>query len=69
MDKILQQPGHKNPGTKDFRASIVSWRSQSKNWPLTLAAENEIQFYMSKNLKDWAVSGKFGSDEGSDGGV
>ena len=36
---------------------------------LTLAAGNEIQFYTSKNLKDWQLSGKFGSDEGSHGGV
>ncbi len=67
--KYSDNPVIKNPGIKDFRDPKVSWHSQSKNWVLTLAAANEIQFYTSKNLKDWTLSGKFGSDEGSHGGV
>ena len=67
--KYSDNPVIKNPGVKDFRDPKVSWHEQTKNWVLTLAAGNEIQFYTSKNLKEWTLSGKFGSDEGSHGGV
>jgi fructan beta-fructosidase len=67
--KYSKNPVIKNSGIKDFRDPKVSWHQQSKNWVLTLAAGNEIHFYTSRNLKDWALSGKFGSDEGSHGGV
>ena len=67
--KYSLNPVLKNPGTKDFRDPKVSWLGKYKKWVMTLAVGNEIQFYSSKNLKDWSLSGKFGADEGSHGGV
>ncbi len=67
--KYNQNPVLKNPGTKDFRDPKVSWLEKYKKWVMTLAVGNEIHFYVSKNLKDWSFSGKFGLEEGSHGGV
>jgi fructan beta-fructosidase len=67
--KYSQNPVLKNPGLRDFRDPKVSWQEKYKKWLMTLAVGNEIHFYSSKNLKDWSLSGKFGLEEGSHGGV
>ena len=67
--KYAQNPVIKNPGTKDFRDPKVMWHEASKQWILTMAAGNEILFYRSTNLKNWELSGSFGKEEGSHGGV
>ena len=67
--KYSQNPVLKNPGMRDFRDPKVSWQGKFKKWVMTLAVGNEIYFYSSKNLKDWSLSGKFGLEEGSHGGV
>jgi fructan beta-fructosidase len=36
------------------------WHAASKQWVMTLAVADHIEFYASKNLKDWAQVGEFG---------
>ena len=67
--KYANNPVIKNPGLKDFRDPKVMWHEASKQWILTMAAGNEIRFYHSANLKNWELSGTFGKEEGSHGGV
>ena len=67
--KYANNPVIKNPGLKDFRDPKVMWHDASKQWILTMAAGNEIRFYRSLNLKNWELSGTFGKEEGSHGGV
>lgn len=67
--KYANNPVIKNPGAKDFRDPKVMWHEASKHWILTMAAGNEIRFYRSANLKEWELSGTFGKEEGSHGGV
>ena len=67
--KYANNPVIKNPGLKDFRDPKVMWHEPSKHWVMTMAAGNEIRFYRSTDLKNWELSGSFGKDEGSHGGV
>jgi len=67
--KYANNPVIKNPGLKDFRDPKVMWHEASKHWILTMAAGNEIRFYRSTDLKNWELSGTFGKEEGSHGGV
>ncbi len=67
--KYAHNPVIKNPGYKDFRDPKVMWHKASKQWILTMAAGNEIQFYRSTNLKNWELTGTFGKEEGNHGGV
>lgn len=56
----------KNPvldiGLKDFRDPNIIWYPEKQSWILTLAKplEHTVQFYESKNLKDWALLSEFG---------
>lgn len=67
--KYANNPVIKNPGIKDFRDPKVIWHAASKQWVLTMAAGDEILFYHSPDLKNWELSGRFGKEEGSHGGV
>lgn len=67
--KYLHNPVITNPGIKDFRDPKVTWHNASKKWIMTMAAGDHIRFYESANLKDWQLSGTFGKEEGSHGGV
>jgi fructan beta-fructosidase len=67
--KYAQNPVIKNPNLRDFRDPKVSWHETSKQWILTLAAGNHVEFYASPDLKNWAKVGEFGKTEGSHGGV
>jgi fructan beta-fructosidase len=67
--KYANNPVLKNPGNKDFRDPKVSWHEASGYWVMTLAVGNKIQFYHSKNLKEWELTDEFGTTEGSHGGV
>lgn len=67
--KYANNPVIKNPGIKDFRDPKVIWHSSSKQWVLTMAAGDEILFYRSPDLKNWELTGRFGKEEGSHGGV
>lgn len=56
----------KNPvldiGMKDFRDPNVVWNKQRNSWLMAVAIplEFKIQFYESKNLKDWGLLSEFG---------
>jgi fructan beta-fructosidase len=67
--KYEHNPVIKNNGVKDFRDPKVSWHEASKHWVMALAVADRIDFYHSKNLKDWSFTGSFGKEEGSHGGV
>lgn len=67
--KYSKNPVIPNPGIKDFRDPKVSWHAATKKWIMTMAAGNQVWFYQSNNLKNWQLSGTFGANEGSHGGV
>lgn len=67
--KYAQNPVIKNPNTRDFRDPKVMWHEPTKNWILTLAVANHIEFYASKDLKNWEKTSEFGKTEGAHGGV
>jgi len=67
--KYEHNPVIKNQGTKDFRDPKVFWHQASKQWIMTLAVANRVEFYRSINLKEWAFAGTFGKEAGSHGGV
>ncbi len=51
--KYQDNPVIKNPGIRDFRDPKVSWFEEKEIWQMVLVAKDEVQFYESKNLKDW----------------
>jgi fructan beta-fructosidase len=67
--KYKANPVLKNPGIKDFRDPKVSWYAPEKKWVMTLAAGNRVQFYSSRNLKEWTYLSSFGEKDGAHGGV
>ncbi len=67
--KYANNPVVKNPGIRDFRDPKVLWHEASKQWIMTLAVADHVEFFASKNLKDWAKTGAFGQAEGAHGGV
>jgi fructan beta-fructosidase len=67
--KYANNPVIKNQGAKDFRDPKVMWFEPSKQWIMTLAVADHVEFYVSKDLKNWSKAGEFGKNEGSHGGV
>ncbi len=67
--KYANNPVIKNQGSKDFRDPKVIWHTPSQQWIVTLAVGNHVEFYASKNLKEWSKAGEFGLAAGSHGGV
>ncbi|MFI1356759.1 GH32 C-terminal domain-containing protein [Streptomyces sp. NPDC020898] len=57
-------------GSDNFRDPKVQWYAPTKSWLMTvsLSAEHKVQFYSSKNLKDWKLQSEFGPT-GATGGV
>lgn len=64
-----ENPVIENPGIKDFRDPKVFWDAPRNQWVMSLAAGQEILFYVSRNLLDWQRSGRFGETEGCHRGV
>lgn len=56
-------------GIPDFRDPKVWWNEQTSEWNMALACGQEMQFYASKNLKEWAYLSSFGEGVGNHGGV
>lgn len=54
---------------RDFRDPKVSWHEPTRKWVMVLAVGQELQFYSSPNLKDWAYESSFGEGQGAHGGV
>lgn len=67
--KYENNPVIKNPGEKDFRDPKVFCHKESEYWIMSLAVANRIQFFRSKNLRDWELTGEFGREHGNHGGV
>jgi fructan beta-fructosidase len=67
--KYADNPVIKNQGSRDFRDPKVMWHKASNQWIMTLAVADHVEFYGSKDLKNWAKAGEFGKTEGSHGGV
>jgi fructan beta-fructosidase len=56
-------------GIKDFRDPKVIWYEKSKQWIMTLAVKDHVQFWTSPNLLQWNYSSSFGKELGAHGGV
>ncbi len=67
--KYNANPVLKNPGVRDFRDPKVFWHEQSKNWVASIAAQDQISFYASSDLKNWKKLSDFGKTVGSHDGV
>ena len=53
----------------DFRDPKVWWNEATEEWNMALACGQEMQFYGSKNLKEWRYLSSFGEGVGNHGGV
>ncbi|MES2647614.1 MAG: glycoside hydrolase family 32 protein [Bacteroidota bacterium] len=67
--KYAGNPVLKSPGIKDFRDPKVSWYEAGKKWIMTLAVQDHIEFFSSKDLKNWSKESELGKDFGAHGGV
>jgi fructan beta-fructosidase len=67
--KFPYNPVIPNQGAKDFRDPKVAWFEPSKQWIMTLAVADHIEFYASKNLVNWSKMGEFGKNDGNHSGV
>lgn len=67
--KYKDNPVLENQGKRDFRDPKVRWSNRYKKWVMTIAADDEIQFYESPDLKDWSYLSSFGKEHGDHGGV
>ncbi|MBN7811970.1 glycoside hydrolase family 32 protein [Algoriphagus sp. H41] len=70
--KYDQNPVLANPGIRDFRDPKVTQIVQAdgtKEWVMTLAVQDRVQFYASPDLKSWSKTGEFGQNTGAHGGV
>jgi len=67
--KYQSNPVLKNPGVRDFRDPKIIWHEPSKNWVVSIAAQNQISFYASSDLKNWKKLSDFGKTVGSHDGV
>lgn len=67
--KYRANPVLKNPGIKDFRDPKVFWHEESEQWIMSLAVSDHIEFYGSKDLKNWKKLSEFGTEYGSHEGV
>ncbi|HRH41562.1 MAG TPA: glycoside hydrolase family 32 protein [Pyrinomonadaceae bacterium] len=54
---------------KDFRDTKLFWNEKLKNWSVVFAVGDHVRFYSSPNLKDWKMTGEFGKNDGTHGGV
>jgi levanase/fructan beta-fructosidase len=53
----------------DFRDPKVFWHEGTQRWIVVLAVGQEVQFYSSKNLKEWKYESSFGHGYGNHDGV
>ncbi len=67
--KYRGNPVLKNPGIRDFRDPQVSWFEATRRWIMTLAAQDQVSFYSSRDLKTWRHESDFGHGWGAHGGV
>ena len=53
----------------DFRDPKMFWHESTNKWIVVLAVGQEVQFYSSKNLKEWKYESSFGREYGNHDGV
>lgn len=51
-------------GARDFRDPKLFWNDQRNEWGMIVSADKEMQFYGSKNLRDWTYLSAFGDGYG-----
>ena len=66
--KYAANPVVKNPRFRDFRDPKVMWYEPQKKWIMSLAVKDNITFYSSPDLKNWARESDFGYGRGAHGG-
>lgn len=57
-------PVLKSDGRRDFRDPKLFWNEVRQCWMMIVSADNEMQFYASKNLRDWEYVSAFGDGYG-----
>jgi fructan beta-fructosidase len=67
--KYARNPVVADPGIRDFRDPKVRWDEGTKQWLMVLAAQNQVKFYRSSDLKNWQHLSDFGKQWGGHGGV
>ena len=63
-NKLSRNPILANPGLQDFRDPKVIWHEQSQHWIMVVTEGQQVGFYRSKDLTDWAKTSSFGLSEG-----
>ena len=53
----------------DFRDPKVMWHEPTSSWVMVISAGNAMEFYRSKDLKNWEFASRFGEGVGNHGGV
>lgn len=59
FEKYYGNPIIANEGQPDFRDPKVFWNPIKQCYSLVLAAGKNVEFYSSRNLKDWEKTGEF----------
>lgn len=67
--KYVHNPVLSDPNIADFRDPKVFWHEATQKWVMSLATQQTITFYGSKNLKEWEKLSEFGEGIGDHGGV
>ncbi|WP_106831267.1 glycoside hydrolase family 32 protein [Parabacteroides pacaensis] len=67
--KYAGNPVLKNPGIRDFRDPKVFWHEDSGQWIMSIAAQQVIHFYGSKDALNWTYLSEFGQGVGCHEGV
>ena len=49
-----------DPGKTDFRDPKVFWHAPTTRWAMVVAADKQLEFYSSPDLKKWTRTGEFG---------
>jgi fructan beta-fructosidase len=69
FEKFYGNPVIKNPGQKDFRDPKAFWNPIKNCYSIVLAAGDHVDFYASKNLKEWEKTGEFKAGVNGIGGI
>lgn len=69
FEKNDENPVISNTDKSDFRDPKIFWNPIKECWSLVLAAGRVVEFYQSKNLKEWDKTGEFVVGEHGFGGI
>ena len=56
-------------GQADFRDPKLVWYAPARRWIMVLAVRDHVEFYASRNVRQWALAGRFAPPQPADGGV